>query len=154
MAISSQAPQECGEGSTTRADGPERTMEPHERAGSKFCRYCSTDKPLNQWYPGTGGRCKECDKKRMADYYSRAKAKVLARQAEYSKVHALDKRARANKWIRENRVRRREIMTAYYESKMQRMPRWDDRVAIELFYSEAERLSNETAIPHEVDHIF
>lgn len=34
-AISSQASQECGEGSTTRAWSPERTVKPHERATRK-----------------------------------------------------------------------------------------------------------------------
>lgn len=33
--ISSQAPQECGEGSTTRAWSPDRTVKPHERAPRK-----------------------------------------------------------------------------------------------------------------------
>ena len=33
--IRSQAPQECGEGSTTRAWSPERTVKPHERAARK-----------------------------------------------------------------------------------------------------------------------
>lgn len=34
------------------------------------------------------------------------------------------------------------------------MPKWADRTAIKAVYAEAVRISRETGIPHEVDHIF
>lgn len=57
------------------------------------------------------------------------------------------------KWTQNNRGRRNAITAARRASLRQRMPAWADRSAILVFYETAARLTRETGIPHEVDHI-
>lgn len=49
--------------------------------------------------------------------------------------------------------RKRERRRAYQAAKMRACPAWADREAMLLIYELAGRLSNETGIPHHVDHI-
>jgi hypothetical protein len=85
--------------------------------------------------------------------------------------HAETRRAWSAKWHRENFEKASEKFKAYYRSnperyhahrakylarQLQRTPAWltdADYEAIKAFYAEAIRLTAETGIPHEVDHI-
>lgn len=61
---------------------------------------------------------------------------------------------RSRKWSKENPERKREIIYNRKASKMQRTPIWADREEIRKFYKEAERLTKETGIIHQVDHYY
>lgn len=74
---------------------------------------------------------------------------------------ALDKRSR-RKAIKEGRIIHERQQRAakgvrkrvHTDRLRLAMPAWVDRVAMEAIYAEAVRISRETGIPHEVDHIF
>lgn len=81
------------------------------------------------------------------------------RQIEYAwrvrhpeKVAEMSARAGA-KWTAANRGKRNAITAARRAALRLRLPKWADRDAIKAFYEEAARLTAETGIPHEVDHI-
>lgn len=75
------------------------------------------------------------------------------REANPEKVAEMNKRGGA-KWTKANpglvaaRVRRRQA------AKLQRTPPWADKEKIKALYVEAARLTKETGIPHEVDHVY
>jgi len=64
---------------------------------------------------------------------------------------------RASKWRAENREKHRPIREAYQATRRARaasaVPAWVDKKAIAKVYREAARLTFETGIPHDVDHI-
>lgn len=152
LAISSQAPQECGEGSTTRLWSPDRTVKAHERASSKLCRKCNEVKVLTEFYSGNSP-CKKCKCQKMAEHYSQNRESISKKHNVYSVEHADKKRKIASDWAKNNRARRADIWASYYTAKMKRRPKWSDRAAIKAIYAEARRLTLETGVLHHVDHI-
>ena len=62
-------------------------------------------------------------------------------------------RENVSRWRRENPHKDRAKTRRYRASKLLAMPGWADPGAIENCYLEAERMSIETGIPHDVDHI-
>lgn len=92
--ISSQAPQECGEGSTHRPWSPDRTVKAHERTASKVCSKCGEEKDASN-FEGGRNTCRLCrfriyydkDKRRIADAksYQARREKILAQKAVYHK---------------------------------------------------------------------
>ena len=68
------------------------------------------------------------------------------------KCRAAARKATA-KWQINNKAKVAANNANYYASKKQRMPVWADSEAIEAVYEEARRLTEETGIPHHVDHI-
>jgi len=60
---------------------------------------------------------------------------------------------RASIWARENPGRANARTRKYQLRKKQACPEWADHDAITAVYVEAARLTLETGIPHEVDHI-
>lgn len=68
------------------------------------------------------------------------------------RVAAHNKKAGA-KWARENKGKRNAICQRRRTAKMQRTPPWADLEKIESFYVSAARMSADTGVPHEVDHI-
>lgn len=68
------------------------------------------------------------------------------------KVKAINKRAGA-KWAKNNKGKRNAIDMKRKASLIQRTPKWADFNKIKEFYIEAERLTKETGVIHEVDHI-
>ncbi len=148
-AISSQASQECDEGSTTRPRSPERTVKAHECAAStRQCKKCGT---ATQRY--ADGKCKPCAHRKAQAYYERNKAAIKKRHLQYAQENAEKKRKIASEWAKANRARRAEMWAAYYTAKMTAMPQWVDRKAIQAIYERARQATIETGIQHHVDHI-
>lgn len=73
------------------------------------------------------------------------------RAANPEKVAAMNARA-GKKWAANNKGQRMASVRARQIAKRNRTPEWADLLAIALVYKEAERLTRETGIPHEVDH--
>src|SRR5256885_974184 len=133
MAISSQAPQECGEGSTTRVYGPDRAMGLHERARVRVCSKCKSNPIFS-----TSSWCRQCQserdrERRVTDpeyrakdmaasrrYYRLNRERLLAEKSEYGKkVAERDKARRRERYqteaaFREKTKRRRD---RYYAKK-------------------------------------
>lgn len=68
------------------------------------------------------------------------------------KVKSYNKKSGA-KWAANNKGKRNAIDMRRKAGLIQRTPKWADLDKIREFYVEAERLTKETGIPHEVDHI-
>lgn len=57
------------------------------------------------------------------------------------------------KWAAKNKAKRLVTVRARQLAKHQRTPAWADKKAIAAVYEHAARVTRETGIPHEVDHI-
>lgn len=62
-------------------------------------------------------------------------------------------RKAGKKWAANNKPRRLASVRARQLAKRLRTPAWADKGKILSFYEEAARLTGETGVPHEVDHI-
>lgn len=93
--ISIQAPQECGEGSTTRPRSPDRTVKAHESPGSKVCVGCNEVKAVDR-FDGNRSKCKAC---RNAD-----RVKKYQSDPDY-RAKRLEARAR---YVRENKEKAKQ----------------------------------------------
>lgn len=76
---------------------------------------------------------------------------------EYQERNRETFRARSNAWTKANQQRHRDNMRVCTAKRRARKysatPAWANTDAISAIYAEARRLSEETGIPHEVDHI-
>lgn len=85
--------------------------------------------------------------------YRAKREQILA----YHREHRLRNRDRINdrlkRWREANRPKMAAHAMARYAAKLRATPAWADLKAIEAFYIEAARLTRETGIPHQVDHI-
>lgn len=103
--------------------------------GFRFCSRCATHKPYDAFHNGRRvSWCKTC--------YS-----------EYGKLNRKYYNAAYYRWQKRNPDKVAANTRAYLAKKAQAMPRWADEKAILGLYAEAQRLSTDTGIPHEVDHI-
>lgn len=162
LAISSQAPKELGEGSTTRLRSPERTVKAQECATLKLCKFCRVEKSLNNFY-AVGNRCKACwvlkKREERALYPKRGKEATqrcrVKQQAENELLFRLKNREAQQrqrekeqlddlvkynaKWAHRAQLRRAR--------KLQATPKWACLKAINEVYMKA------SSIGYHVDHI-
>lgn len=126
---------------------------------------------------------RESIKQWMADYYQRNRQKVLERTREYQskpEVKARETTRHQKRWLENRdkllplraaepvRAKVRAYSKRHYAAnkslylakwwerhclKRKATPKWANRKAMHAFYAEAKRLTDETGIPHEVDHI-
>lgn len=74
------------------------------------------------------------------------------RQANPDKVKAMNAKG-GKKWAAANKATRLASVRARQAAKKQRTPAWADLKAIREVYKTAARLTQETGVPHEVDHV-
>lgn len=99
--------------------------------------------------------------------YENNKGKVLARAAIYRAAHRDEEHANRVAHYQRNKEHVAKVTKAYrlahpdlYNAAFAKlragesMPPWADQSEILKFYTEATRLTRETGIPHEVDHIY
>lgn len=106
---------------------------------------------------------------RSADRRKKRWDEFLAAERQRYQENKDAKLAAQKERIEKDPERRREIVRKSYEknrhkfvarvarrrsAKIQATPLWADFDAIEKIYAEARRLSDETGVPHEVDHIY
>jgi len=77
---------------------------------------------------------------------------ILWRKRNPQKVKEMNKKG-GKKWASNNKGKRNAIDMRRKAALIQRTPRWADNERIKEYYIEAERLTKETGICHEVDHI-
>lgn len=93
-----------------------------------------------------------------AAYEGTDRAKKLARGrknrclAKPGKAEAY--RETKKRWQARNRAKARLYQVERYDRVRQATPPWVDRADILVIYEEAERISSETGVPHEVDHFY
>lgn len=110
-------------------------------------------------------KCKDCAKKHVAEW--RAKnpdahkewyaANKDRRAAYWQAWYSQNKAARAESysaWASKNRGTINAINTSRKRAIRDAAVAWGDKEKIKWFYDEAARLTSETGIRHEVDHIF
>lgn len=95
------------------------------------------------------------DPEASREYYRQWRIKT--NNAEYQRAwrerNAERLKELARKWVQENKARVQAKTAARRARKIQATPPWADLDAIRVFYEEAARLTAETGVPHEVDHI-
>lgn len=111
------------------------------------------------WQSENRDRCRAYTKKwceanpdKRAEYYSRPEVK--ARMSKIARQWAKDHPDRCGLWAKNNPEKRRAISGRRYAKKKMAMVPWADAEKIAAIYAEAERMTRETGIPHEVDHIY
>lgn len=141
-----------------------------------LCKH-SHDHGGGSYRRNTDGKCVECcarqDAIRSASPHRKA-AHLLAgnawRRANPEKTAAIRKRGASTQieWVKNNPVKRAAIQRKYLAANLDKhaanqgsrrakkrraQPAWADTAAIAKIYVEAKRLSRDTGVPHEVDHI-
>ena len=86
-------------------------------------------------------------------YYQNNKEKILERCADYYYSNTEEILARNREWKSKNPERGRSYVSARRKRVKEHCPSWVDRKQIQSIYREAIRISEETGIPHHVDHI-
>lgn len=138
---------------------------------TKHCNKCSTDKPVEEFNKerakkdGLQSQCKAC-KKALSKAYGKARRERMAERrrkrspdhkehvAEYRRANAEERVKKAREYRQANRPNLNESSRACSAGRA--MPPWvtkDQRREMKAKYWEAARLTEETGIPHEVDHI-
>lgn len=146
--------------------------------GFKLCR-----KGLHQ-YPETDARCKECQKKwnkewrkanqkqhlennkkwyydnkekvleRRKKWYLNNRERDLQRRKKWSIINQKQEKQRQKQWAKTNSAKKNHQEARRRAAKKRATPSWADLNAIKKIYEEAARLTKETKMPHEVDHIY
>lgn len=88
------------------------------------------------------------------EYKSKHKERLKIQRRIWLRANPEGNRANAKAWAKKNPDKVNARCMARYTAKMKAMPPWADREKIRAFYTEAVRLTRETGIPHEVDHIY
>lgn len=85
-------------------------------------------------------------------YEARAE-EICERQKRYRAKDPEKSRAIRRRYAKANAGQARAHCAAYRAQKKRAMPEWADGDRIKSLYIEARRLTEETGVPHEVDHI-
>lgn len=105
--------------------------------------------------PGKRARLYESNKKWQAENtdkcreYSRRSNKKVEKTPDRMKTRRKTKSA----WSTRNPDKRAAATARRRATQKMATPPWADLQAIQVFYSEAQRISRETGIPHQVDHV-
>lgn len=124
----------------------------------RACTKCKTEKPLDQFYKRSGRAgylscCKKCKNAYGKAWHSRNKerhSELTSRWYEQNKEQHL---ANSKQWYEANKSRKLETTAAREKRCVLATPAWADRELIKELYALAQKLTEQTGVPHEVDHI-
>lgn len=124
----------------------------------KTCTKCKTEKSLDQFYKRADrdsyhSWCKQCKHASGKSWVKRNKerhAELTRRWYEENKEQHL---ANSKEWYEANKSRKLETTTAREKRCVLATPTWADRELIKELYELARKLTEQTGIPHEVDHV-
>lgn len=140
-------------------------------SGLKVCNVCDDTKPLdafNKRKASPDGKCltcRECAAARLAEW----RAANPDSYKDWYRERADERREYSRKWAEENREGRAAYHSRYSQEnrdiinaknakriamKLRATVPWADHEKIRAIYAEAARLTRETGIKHEVDHIY
>jgi hypothetical protein len=106
------------------------------------------------WQKANKGKVKKYTKKWISENQERRKSIVYSwRKRNPDKVKTMSNKA-GKKWAANNKALRNAITAKRRATLLNQTPQWADLEKIKQFYIEAARLTKETGIRHEVDHIF
>jgi hypothetical protein len=146
---------------------------------SKTCSTCHTPKHLSDFYVCGGrirARCKSCcrlkaETKRedrrayratynqrnpnaFRDWWAKNRDHNLERCRRYHQQNKESRAAAYARWAKANPDAVNALVAKRISAKKRAIPPWADLKAVRSFYAEALRLTRETGIRHEVDHIY
>lgn len=143
----------------------------------KICTKCKEDKQITDFGKAKLGKdglrsiCKKCHNAATTERNAKNPEKVAAYGVRYRQekreqisaqraVHTANNKEKLSnyqyKYNRDNAGKVNAKTAKYKAAKIQATPKWVTKIhlgEIENFYIEAARLTKETGIPHEVDHI-
>jgi len=79
--------------------------------------------------------------------------RIKARRKAYNEAHREEEKARSKAWKESHPAENCANTAAYKAAKLQRTLKNVDPKEIEAFYTEAQRLTDETGVRYSVDHI-
>lgn len=137
---------------------------------SKLCSDCKELKPLTEFHKrkpspdGLAYRCRGCVKAALVEWRGKNPgafkvwyATNKEKRAEYGRQWRSENREwqseRYAQWVEANRGAKMALIAKRKAAKLNATPAWANLEAIAEFYKEAARLTRETGIRHEVDHI-
>ena len=111
---------------------------------TNVCRICEADKPLDEYsIRNDNGKyrteCKPCLAKKTKLWYKENKER-------FKPINA--------KWAASNRDKKNASEAKRRAAKLQRTVAWGNKDLIDAVYARAQRLTEATGIPMEVDHIY
>ena len=125
----------------------------------KTCTKCHDTKELDAFYKrkrtpdGREAWCKVCRLEHNRKWLSSNKDRhreLTQRWYQENKEQHLEN---SREWYAENKHRKLATTSAREERCREATPPWADRADIQAIYLKAQELTEETGIPHEVDHI-
>lgn len=106
-----------------------------------------------EWQRQNPEKVKSYSRKWTGENPEKRKAAVISwRQRNPDAVKTMNAKA-GSKWARNNKAAKNTITRRRQIAKIKRTPIWADHERIRAVYAEAVRMTDETGIPHEVDHI-
>jgi len=141
---------------------------------SKVCRRCNVEKCADQfrandrYKDGLSSWCAQCHRERNSEWAKENRARLTEKarlwreenrealseinirsknkhRERYAKQHA--------EWAKRNRDKRNATCAKRKAAKLRATPAWADMNAIKRIYSRCARISEDTGIPHHIDHI-
>lgn len=94
------------------------------------------------------------NRERQSEKRKQSYAENRERELEGMRRWKAENPGKIREWTEKNYARVNAYSMARYLARLRATPVWANHEAIEAFYQEARRLTRETGIPHEVDHIY
>jgi len=122
----------------------------HVGCYKKNCTKCKIEKCSSEFVEdltradGFDYMCRSCRGSNFKKRYPKAKDKLLKVSSDWYYNNIDKARENHKRWRKDN---------PYYDEKRAKVPAWADRDKMNQIYVEAKRLTEETGIVHEVDHI-
>lgn len=140
-------------------------------SSTKQCSKCKEWKPRSVFHvrrkspDGLAYKCPECVKQALVDWraanpdgwnkWAEGKREYLAAyRREWYEKNLADQPRRYREWAQANPDKVNALVAKRNAMKKKATPAWANPEAIKAFYKEAARLTKETGIRHEVDHIY
>jgi len=122
---------------------------------SSWCRDCRKIKK-KEWDLKNQGRVKEYAKEFFKTYYPENKEKISLRVVEWQQNNKEKYSEKSKRWYGKNKHKSFAQSAKYRAAKRNACPSWLDdgmKKEIEAIYLKANKISIETGVAHEVDHI-
>lgn len=119
-----------------------------KRTAARKRQYCK------QWVAKNPDRAKSYSRKWIKNHREQRRAIERSwREKNADKVRAMSASGGAKWSAGKGRAKRNLLTRSRVAAKLRRTPFWSDLSAMEGFYEEALRITRETGVPHEVDHV-
>lgn len=125
----------------------------------KTCTKCQASKSLEGFYKrsrspdGREAWCKECRLAHNRKWFSKNKERHSELTRRWYEENREQHLSNSREWYAANRHRKLATTSAREERCKQATPIWVDMTAVQELYRKAQEMTEQTGIPHEVDHI-